>query len=184
MAELRRGEREALARLYQAYFKEVYRFCLRMLRDPHRAEEACQETFLDLYRAARTYEAKGNFRGFLYTLAINRCRKELNRMSAAPVALFPNEEVDGELSPEEIVMEREVFALMEQTFALLPANQRFALTLVVGEGLSYEEAARALSVTVSQIKTWVFRGREVLRRAIGDLPSHLPSRRKNRGEPS
>lgn len=167
MKELQSGSHDAFAEIYLNFAPEIYRFCLRILEDPHRAEDVCQETFLDLYRSAPSYEERGSFRSYLFTLALNRCRKELARRTLQPLDETPyGGWVDPRGTPEGEVMERELWERLQQRFLTLPQNQRFALTLVIQEGLSYEEAARVLSASLAQVKTWVFRGREALRKAL------------------
>lgn len=167
MEEIKGGSHSAFSELYLQWYADVYRFSLRLLKDPHRAEEACQETFLDLYRSAKSYREEGSFRSFLFTLAVNRCRKELNRRTLFSLdGMEDPPTLQGGEDPEENLIGKELADLLWERFQSLPEHQRFALTLVLEEGLSYEETARALKVTLAQVKSWVFRGRNALRRVL------------------
>jgi RNA polymerase sigma-70 factor (ECF subfamily) len=74
--------------------------------------------------------------------------------------------LQGGEDPEENLIGKELADLLWERFQSLPEHQRLALTLVLEEGLSYEETARVLKVTLAQVKSWVFRGRTALRRVL------------------
>jgi RNA polymerase sigma-70 factor (ECF subfamily) len=67
---------------------------------------------------------------------------------------------------EEAMLKTERCALVEQTLQELPPAQRVPLVLFHLEELGYEEIAASLGVSLSKVKTDIFRGREVLRRKL------------------
>lgn len=159
------GESQAFHQLYMACQPHVFRFCFRMLGDAARAEDACQETFVDLYRVRSKYKPSGSFKSFLFTLAANRCRKMLRARRDSP--LPDNWDAASEAAgPEATLLGRETTERLTQAFAALPEKQRLALTLVHEQGLSYDEAALALGASLGAVKTWIFRARAALQQVL------------------
>lgn len=158
------GDRESFHHFYVTLQPHIYRFCRRMLGDDDRAHDACQEVFVDLHRNARRYRPDGKFRSFLFTVAANRCRKWLRKRRETPVDIVV--EPHDHQTPEDELLARELGARLDRALAALPDKQRAAFLLVYEQHLSYEEAAEALNARVAAVKTWIYRARQRLQRAI------------------
>src|SRR5712692_6074760 len=79
MLEFQRGSREAFTELFERYREPVYGFFRRRLKDPARAEELAQETFLAVLRGAKRYEPRASFRTYLYAIAFRQISGEWRR---------------------------------------------------------------------------------------------------------
>ncbi len=181
MLLFREGSRDAFEELFSRHQRAVVRFAFRMTGNAASAEEASQEIFLRIARAAGTYRPTAKFTTWMYTIArhavLNFLRDTAVEGEGIPIA--SDEVQDGEtreirlLAPEdrnpETVMwgvqlkERFLSALQE-----LPEGYRAAFVLNRGEGFSYDETAGILGITVQAVKTRIFRTREMLLRSLSE----------------
>lgn len=178
------GSRDAFEMLFARYQGKVIQFAYRMTGDGAKAEEAAQETFLRIARAAPTWQPTAKFSTWMYTIArrttLNFLRDE--KEEGEKVSLGGGEDPsDGPpapqlpgpnaLNPEEIVWTEEIRERFHTALLLLPESYRSAFVLNRGDGLSYEEVASVLGVTVQAVKSRIFRAREMLMESLkGVLP--------------
>jgi RNA polymerase sigma-70 factor (ECF subfamily) len=72
----------------------------------------------------------------------------------------------GGASPEETLLAREKAAEIERSLLLLPLQQRVAVVMRDVEGMSYEEIAESMEVSLGTVKSRIARGREFLKRNL------------------
>ena len=171
----RRGSRDAFEEIYARHHRRVIHFCYRMTGDQARAEEAAQEVFLRIARAASTYQPTARFTTWMYTIArrttLNFLRDE--KEDGEKVPIHDNGEgrdaAEGlplpgpeEWDPERIAWGEELKGKFVEALRNLPEGHRSAFLLNRGEGLSYDEVATVLNITVQAVKSRIFRAREAL----------------------
>lgn len=180
----RKGSRDAFEELFARHHRKVIRFAYRMTGDQARAEEAAQEIFLRIARAAYTWRRTAKFSTWMYTIArrttLNFIRDEKGEGENVPIP--PGEEYpDGspalqlpgpaDLNPEEMAWSAEIQERFIEALQRLPETCRSAFVLSRGDGLSYEEIAAVLGITVQAVKSRIFRAREMLMESLsGILP--------------
>ncbi|MDP3063988.1 MAG: sigma-70 family RNA polymerase sigma factor [Chloroflexota bacterium] len=174
----RSGQRHCFNCVVEAFQSPLYRLVAHMLGDWAQAEDVTQEALLSAYRAFSTFRGE-NLRAWLMRIAANAARDLLRVRKSRPSAsldaivdetgdTFPS----SDESPEEYAERRELGRLIQQGLASLPEEQRLALALVDVQGLSYEEAAQAMSTNLGTVKSRISRGRSAMRdflRARGEL---------------
>jgi len=178
----RKGSRDAFEELFARYHRKVIHFAYRMTGDQARAEEAAQETFLRIARAAFTWEPKARFTTWMYTVArrttLNFLRDDKDDRDKVPI--LPGEEADdgspaiqlpgpASLNPEEMAWSAEIQERFVAALQKLPEGYRSAFVLNRGDGLSYEEVAAVLGITVQAVKSRIFRAREMLLESLSEL---------------
>lgn len=178
----RKGSRDAFEELFARYHRKVIHFAYRMTGDQARAEEAAQETFLRIARAAFTWEPKARFTTWMYTVArrttLNFLRDDKDDRDKVPI--LPGEEADdgspaiqlpgpAALNPEEMAWSAEIQERFVAALQKLPEGYRSAFVLNRGDGLSYEEVAAVLGITVQAVKSRIFRAREMLLESLSEL---------------
>ncbi len=175
MLLFREGSREAFEELFSRHHRAVVRFAWRMTGDSSAAEEAAQEIFLRIARAAPTYRPTAKFTTWMYTVArratLNYLRDTKEDGEKVPI-LSEGEGEDGvypvqlpgpdDRNPEQVVWEAQLTERFRTALGELPEGHRAAFVLNRGDGLSYEEVAQVLGVTVQAVKTRIFRAREML----------------------
>jgi RNA polymerase sigma-70 factor (ECF subfamily) len=158
------------------YQNMVFSTSMRLLANQSEAEDVTQEVFLKAYENFGRLDGNPAAAGWLKTVATNMSLNHLSRYrsrwsffselfgSADGEANEPDFPADDNV--EEAMLKTERCALVEQTLQELPPAQRVPLVLFHLEELGYEEIAASLGVSLSKVKTDIFRGREVLRRKL------------------
>lgn len=166
-------------RLYEHHYHRVFGFCLYQLRDRDEAADAAQTTFLHALRATRQGVVPVFEAPWLLAIARNVCRSRWDsgkRRGEVEFAHDPHglaEIAAGREATDELLG-------LEHALASLAEPQRQAVLLRDWQGLSYQEVADHLGITVSSAESLIFRGRDALARALnGDDPrAQEPHRRR------
>jgi RNA polymerase sigma-70 factor (ECF subfamily) len=176
-----KGDLDAFNALVEAYQRQVYNLCLRML-DAAAAEDAAQEAFITAYRRLDSFRG-GSFRAWLLRIAANTCCDELRRRRSRPAASLEAalearspSDISSHLSgPEEEALRRELGRHLQQGLAVLPTEQRLAIILRDIHGLSYEELTEALGCSLGTVKSRIARARGRMREYLMARRELLPS---------
>jgi RNA polymerase sigma-70 factor (ECF subfamily) len=158
----RAGDVDAFEVLLRRHEGSVYRVALRLLGSDADAQDATQETFIRAWRGLGRFRGDSAVSTWLYRIVTNRC---LNVIAARR----PAENLDPDLplsasDPAEITEQRERFTAVARRVMSLVPEQRAAVVLRDFEGLSYEEVAEVLGVSVAAVKGRIHRGRLVVLR--------------------
>jgi RNA polymerase sigma-70 factor (ECF subfamily) len=122
------------------------------------AEDAAQEALVQAWRALATFRGESAFSTWLYRIVTNRCLKA--QAARHPVQPLPDVMlIDRDSDPAEALAQSERLHALAREVLALPAEQRAALVLRELEGLSYEQIAQALGVTVPAVKGRIHRAR-------------------------
>jgi RNA polymerase sigma-70 factor (ECF subfamily) len=159
----------------------VFATAVRIVADSPQAEDIAQTVFIRAWERFAELRAHPSAPGWLRTvatnLAINHVQRYRRRLSFLGERLSDEDETGG--MPELVVPDRlleEVTdaqrqALVEGALRELPAHQRLPLVLFHFEEWSYPQIAEHLQVSVSKVKTDIFRGRAALLRKLGARPA-------------
>jgi len=184
MVGYREGSRDAFEELFSRHHRRVIQFCYRMTGDRATAEEAAQEVFLRIARAASTYRPTAKFTTWMFTIArrttLNFLRDEKGTGVKVPLREgTAREEVPGavevegpaDLDPERIAWSAQLGERFLEALRSLPEGHRTAFVLNRGDGLSYGEVASVLGITPQAVKSRIFRAREMLLRELSGVLS-------------
>ena len=161
MLRFRDGDEEAFVQLYHAYRDRIVAFTTRMLGSASMGEEAAQDVFLKLYKAAPRYQPSAKFSTYLYRIATRHCLNLRDRHSFKKTygGLESDRERSQTTGPEDAARQSELRDALRMALGKLPEKQRAALVLVHYEGQSYREAAQTLGVSESSLKSLIHRAR-------------------------
>jgi len=163
------GDRGAFEVLYRRYSRPVFGLALRRLGDRGRAEDAVQETFASIWRAARTYKPERGPGGpWLYAVARNAIIDRSRARSEMPVEA-PEEESLAAGPPEEAESNWVAWRVHRALEELSP-NERSVIELAYWSGLSQSEVAESLGIPLGTVKT---RTRAALARLADVLEEEL-----------
>ena len=175
VAQLQRGDLDALSALLGRYQNRLYRYLLRLVREPAEAEDLFQQTWVRVAEKIRQYDSKRNFEAWLFTVARNLAFDHLRRIRPEsldePISGRPGESPATRLaSPERPVldgiMERERSSRLAQALELLPVTHREVLTLRFEEEMKLEEIAEVIDIPLSTVKTRLRRALDRLRKTL------------------
>jgi RNA polymerase sigma-70 factor (ECF subfamily) len=185
VARLQAGDQAAYVQLVDQHAGRIYRLALRMMGSEADAEDVLQETFLSAFKSIDQFETRSSLNTWLYRIATNAALMRLRRKEPEQVSVDePVEQDDGDLLPrqffdfcclpEESYLRDEARAEMDRAVSELPEGLRSVFVLRDIEGLSTEETAAALSLSVSAVKSRLMRARLKLRERLSMYFSQGP----------
>ena len=162
---------EAFSALVEGYSEKAFRIAYRILHNVHDAEDAVQEAFLSVYRALPKFKGQSKVSTWLYRIVVNasllKIRRERTRDKYLPVTGYEDVVVaDWRTGPEKAALDSELGEVLEEGLRRLSPHLRTAIVLRDVQGLTNEEAAQALDITVSSFKSKLHRGRVLLRKYL------------------
>lgn len=173
------GDEAAFRQLVERHQRAVYGTIVKMLGDPIEAEDLAQQVFLRVYRAADRYEARAQFRTWLFTIVRRLVFNEHRRRGRAwlqPIITEADRSDDQPHAPEladstvkhpdRDLLDREMMQAVDRAILALPEQQRLAVLLRRYDELPYDEIASVLKTSVSATKSLLFRARETLRKEL------------------
>ncbi len=167
--------------LFERYHSMVFHLTYRVLGDREEALDVSQEVFFTVYRKMHRFRGESSLKTWIYRIAINRasnrCRwwNRLRRRGTVSLDEHLSRDHSRDLSetleaigrsPEEALLVEEERAQIEQLLLKLPMQQRVAIVMRDIEGLSYEEIAESMQVSLGTVKSRIARGREQLKRRL------------------
>lgn len=161
------GDDASFSEIYDLLAPRLYGFLLRQTRDPSRAEDILQQSFLQIHAARGRFIRNAEVLPWAFAIArrlvidgVRRNRREVS---------LPDDSTDDDAQEpsvepraDDIMQAKQLSSRIEGVLVALPENQRAAFELVKLEGLSYREAADVLGATVSAVKVRVHRAGLVL----------------------
>lgn len=165
----RQGEVNAFGELVRRYQQAVFNVCYRLLGDRHEAEDLTQETFIRAFQRLDTFDVERPFGPWVRRVAANLCLNHLQRRR--PVSLPLDNERSLALratstDPAAALERAERWEAVRAAILALPPHYRAVIELRHFQGLKYEEIAEVLGISLSQVKTHLFRARKQLVRRL------------------
>lgn len=149
------GDETAFKQLFLAYHPAIYTIIERLTGMPALSEDLTQDCFLKVWLHRSTLPALDNFGGWLRTVASNRTMDALRKSKAdAQRESTYHESAKSSFTPtENLLLEKEYTAIVQQAVASLPERQRQVFVLVRQQGRSREEAAQIMNISAETVKS-------------------------------
>ncbi|WP_339654664.1 RNA polymerase sigma-70 factor [uncultured Salegentibacter sp.] len=155
VAQLKKGNEKAFKKLYDKYSDGIYGFSLKLLKSADFAEEVVQDVFLKVWNTRENLNIDLNFKSFVYTIAknlslniLNKAANDLNLrnqlLRIKPVA---------NTSTKDHLLDKEYELVKRNAIANLSQGRRKIFLMSREQGLSYEEIANELGISVNTVKT-------------------------------
>lgn len=172
----RRAREQAFAELVSDLTPRVFAVCHRQLGNPADAEEATQDTFAKVARAAEGFRGDSKVSTWVYRIAVNACRdlqRKLGRRPQVPVEDIERAARDRAASSHadavaDVATGHAELDRLGRAMAQLDEVSRTLLVLCAIEGMTYPEASDVLDMPVGTIKSRVFRARARLADLLAD----------------
>lgn len=173
----RAGDARAVEALLERHQARVYRFGVKMCRDPSDAEDVLQDTLLAAARNIREFRGASSLSTWLYTIAHRFCARKRRRRSHAPIersletdgAAEAERVADGGRAPDDALAGKQIEAALEQAIRALEPPYREVLLLRDVEGLTAPEVAEVLGIGVQAVKSRLHRARVAVRERVAPL---------------
>lgn len=160
------GDRQALAALYRAFEKPVYRFIAARLNDPHEAADILHEVFLDIWRVAASFEGRSQVRTWIFGIAYRKVIDAHRRRRRVELTDEVPETGDNADSAEAGFGAAQEAAHLRYCLGRLSDDHRSAISLAFYEDLSCAEIAAIAGVPEGTIKSRLFHARKLLQHCL------------------
>jgi RNA polymerase sigma-70 factor, ECF subfamily len=180
VTELQAGSDAAFEWLVTYYHAPVYNLVYGILSDAADAADVTQEVFLRAFRGIRGFRRGSSLKTWLYRISVrealnhrrwcwrhHRQQISIDDDANGTAAALQLEDLDA--TPYDQLATREMQAAVRQALANVPEVFRSAVILRDLEGLSYEEVAEILEISVGTVKSRILRGRRALREILDPL---------------
>jgi len=169
------GDRRAFESLVRRHERRVFRVTLAVLGNVEDAEEAMQDTFVKAFRHLGQFRKEARFSTWLTRIAVNQAIEKRNaRKNYVPLVeaettdtpITPKRYEPWRSNPEELYGKQEMHRMVEEAIQSLPEIYREAFVLRDVEGLTAEETADVLGITVPALKSRLLRARLLMREKL------------------
>jgi RNA polymerase sigma-70 factor (ECF subfamily) len=184
---LRTGVESAYETLIARFEQPVFNVVSRLMDDPSDAADVVQEVFLKIFRNIGLFRGDSSLKTWIYRIAVNEARNHRrwfsrHRRQEVGLEADPGETrgyqdwlPDPGRSPFEATLDHETRALIEAALCKVNPKFRAALVLREIEGMSYEEIAGILDISLGTVKSRILRGRDALRKHLADRFEPAPA---------
>jgi RNA polymerase sigma-70 factor (ECF subfamily) len=168
------GDMGAFEELVRRYDRNVFRIAQHITQNREDAEDVVQDAFLKAYQNLAKFQENSKFYTWLVRIAVNEALMKLRRRRPGQMVSLdedikteddsiPREVADWSPNPEQLYDQGELREILTKTIQGLPAGFRTVFVLRDVEGLSTEETAEALGLSVPAVKSRLLRARLQLR---------------------
>jgi RNA polymerase sigma-70 factor (ECF subfamily) len=151
------GEPEAFETLFRQFQGDVYRWIVRIVRDPAAAEDLTVETFWRIYRAHARFHPDRSFGAWARRIATNAALDYLKSVRGQEAPLDESLQPESHSRPGDPAVQREIRERTRAAFEQLPAKLRVVATLALIEDQAHGEIAEALNISPAAVKSRLFR---------------------------
>jgi RNA polymerase sigma-70 factor, ECF subfamily len=167
------GDKAAFSTLVKRYEDMVYKFSYKVCRDRDKAEEALQDTFVNMYRNLASFDGRSKLSTWLYRIVTNNCLMKRRRRKLDDLMESydePSATDDGDRhvprwneTPADLLLKGELREVLDKAIKQLPVDYRAVFMLRDVEGNSNEETAKILGISGEATKSRLRRARAFLR---------------------
>lgn len=169
IAQATRGNRDAIAQLYEVFVERIYRYMSYRVDSDADAEDLTAEVFVKMVEGLPQYTPTGvPFEVWLYRIASARVIDYRRKTSRRPINELTDNISDDAISPEDRVQSQEEAEEMRQAFSLLNDEQQQVLILRIIERKSHQEVADVIGKSITAVKSVQYRALQILAGQLGE----------------
>ncbi len=173
-----KGDRSAFKTLFDRHSPTTYNLCLRLLGNVDDAHEIAQDVFVTFWQKAESLRGESKLSTWLHRVAVNKSInfrkrggvmakiKQIMSIDTEEVSLEEQLPAPDSDRPDRQLETQEARTELAELMASVPARQREVYLLHKLEGLSYQEIAEQLSLTVPTIESLMHRAKQNLQKAM------------------
>jgi len=166
LRKAQKGDERAFAIILRAYETPIYNYVLRMVNDRALAEDLTQEVFVRVFQGLPRFSLRCKFTTWLFQVTKNRVLDELRARERRPVAPVALDDIPPLEAVDQPVERVEAIDALWRAIEGLNVDLKMALLLRDVVGLSYNEIADSLEITLATVKWRIFKAREDVQLAL------------------
>ncbi len=173
---MKAGDQTAFRDMVEARQGLVFNTVIGFLQNPEDAEDVTQEVFIKVYESIGQFKGESAFTTWLYRIAVTSAleflrKKGRKKRSGLITRLFgdgnmPLADPPDFVHPGVKLDQRENARMLFEAMQILPENQRIAFTLHKVEGLSYQDVASVMGLSISAVESLLHRAKQNLRKTL------------------
>jgi RNA polymerase sigma-70 factor (ECF subfamily) len=181
VARCAEGDEAACAELVAEHQRMVFQLAFHLLGNRDEALDLSQDVFMRVFRTLPQFRGQSQLRTWIYRIVVNQARNRQRwwrrRHRASLVSLDQHLEAHGEPTsgpedvPDNVLAQKRLAEQLGQALDGLPFDQRTVVVLREIDGLSYDEIAYSLGVTLGTVKSRLTRARRALREVLQEVAS-------------
>lgn len=173
--QLRQGNEPAFRWLVENYRNRVFHTVLNILQDTNEAEDAAQETFIQVFESVKSFKEESSLSTWIYRIAVHKAldkirrRKTRKRLHTLLPWWMPDEKKSSEAlfqHPGIATENKEKAAILFKAIETLPEKQKLAFTLIKVHGMNYEEACEILQQNSKAVESLISRAKVNLQKQL------------------
>lgn len=174
---LRKGLPSAFRQLVEDHQRKVINICFRFVNQREQAEDLAQETFVEVHRSVSSFRGESSLSTWIHRIAVSKSVDHVRRKGRTKRGgllkrfLRLDDEADQVPSPssdrpDSQLEEKERHRVLQQALDNLPKNQRVAFVLSKYDGMSYQEIADLLKLSLSAVESLIHRAKGSLQKSL------------------
>lgn len=164
LQDIRKGDRDAFAELYNKYADFSLRVAMAVTRNKMSAADAVQESFIRIYKNVNSFDIDKPFEPWLYRILINECNRILGKTTnTVPVDDLMENNLQESMNDD---YKFEEYENLYKAIETLNDNNRIPIVLKYLKGFKETEIAEILGINVNTLKSRLFKGRQKLKSVI------------------
>ena len=171
----RRGDLAAFEQLFRAHGPRMKSLAFNLLGNVSDAEDAVQESFLKVYRAAATFQRGARVSTWIYRILVNSCYDMLRRRRRRPENEPLDARADAPFDLPAVAQDHPLRLDLEDSLAKIPSRPRTVFLLAAVEGFTHREIGDILRISEAASRTLLFEARRRLQALL--VPVSSPARR-------
>lgn len=175
--KLQQADQLAFKHLVDKYQDKVQNTCWGFVKSSTEAEDLTQEVFIEIYESIHTFKFESKLGTYIYRVAVNKSldyiRKQKSQKRWGVILSILSWSENKELPsmpdwehPGVTLENKERASILMSKVEELPDNQRVAFTLHKIEGLSYQEIAEVMQVSLPSVESLIFRAKQNLKKKL------------------
>ena len=173
--QLRQGNEPAFRWLVENYRNRVFSTVLNILQDSKEAEDAAQETFIQVFESVKSFREKSSLSTWIYRIATRKAvdkirrRKTRQKLHQLLPWWMPEEKKSTDAMfyhPGIAAENKEKAAILFKAIESLPEKQKLAFTLIKIQGMNYEEACEVMQQNIKAVESLISRAKVNLQKEL------------------
>ncbi|MFH1531596.1 MAG: sigma-70 family RNA polymerase sigma factor [Pseudomonadota bacterium] len=177
VARCKEGDHDAFRTLVQKYERRIYGIVVGMIRDREEAWDLTQEVFVKVYRHLGSFEGNSSLYTWMYRITVNLCIDFIRKRKGASLEFDDARNHDGPVgldspvgkpadTPPQRLLREELVGKVNQALERLSPKHKQIVILREVEGLSYQEIADVLGISIGTVMSRLFHARKNMQRVL------------------
>jgi len=173
--QLRQGSEPAFRWLVENYRNRVFHTVLNIIQDPKEAEDAAQETFIQVFESVGAFKEESSLSTWIYRIAVRKALDKIRRRKTRHglrkflpgwMPVEKNSTAAAFHHPGIAAENKEKAAVLFKAINTLPEKQRLAFTLVKVQGMNYEETCKVMGQNIKAVESLITRAKMNLQKQL------------------